>query len=47
VAEIEEKIMGGQLLKRKFYPKDIIPLVDLLIQTEVITGEIYNCTLGK
>ena len=47
VVEIEEKIMEGQLLKRKLYPKDIFPLVDLLIQTEVITGKIFDCTLGK
>jgi len=47
VAEIEEKIMEGQLLKRKLYPKYIFPLVDLLIQTEVITGKIFDCTLGK
>ncbi|KYC46808.1 MAG: 3-ketoacyl-(acyl-carrier-protein) reductase [Candidatus Methanofastidiosum methylothiophilum] len=45
--EIEEKIMAGQLLKRKLYPQDIFPLVDLLINTEVITGKIYECTLGK
>jgi NAD(P)-dependent dehydrogenase (short-subunit alcohol dehydrogenase family) len=47
VAEIEEKIMEGQLLKRKLYPQDIFPLVDLLIQTEVITGKVYDFTLGK
>ncbi|HNZ87478.1 MAG TPA: SDR family oxidoreductase [Methanofastidiosum sp.] len=47
VEELEEKNMAGQLLKRKLYPNDIFPLVDLLINTEVITGEIYNCTLGK
>ncbi len=47
VEELEEKIMEGQLLKRKLYPQDIFPLVDLLINTEVITGKIYDCTLGK
>lgn len=45
--EIEEKMMDGQLLKKKLYPKDLFPLVDLLINTEVITGKIYDCTLGK
>lgn len=47
VLEIEKKIIEGQLLKKKLYPKDIIPLIDLLINTEIITGEIYKCTLGK
>ena len=47
ISEIEETIMKGQLLKRKLYPEDIFPLVNLLIQTEVITGKVYDCTLGK
>ncbi len=47
VEEIEEHIMKGQLLKRKLYPEDLFPLVDLLINTEVITGKTYDCTLGK
>jgi NAD(P)-dependent dehydrogenase (short-subunit alcohol dehydrogenase family) len=47
IEKIEEKMMEGQLLKRKLYPKDLFPLVDLLINTEVITGKIYECTLGK
>ncbi len=47
VGELEEKMMTGQLLKKKLYPKDLFPLVNLLINTEVITGEIYNCTLGR
>ncbi|NYT13002.1 MAG: SDR family oxidoreductase [Candidatus Methanofastidiosa archaeon] len=47
IEKIEEKMMEGQLLKRKLYPKDLFPLVDLLVNTEVITGKIYECTLGK
>lgn len=47
ISEIEETMMSGQLLKRKLYPEDIFPLVKLLIQTEVITGKVYDCTLGK
>ncbi len=45
--QIEKKMMNGQLLKKKLYPEDLFPLIDLLIQTEVITGQIYDCTLGK
>ncbi|KYC46614.1 MAG: 3-hydroxybutyrate dehydrogenase [Candidatus Methanofastidiosum methylothiophilum] len=47
IEQIEEKMMEGQLLKRKLYPKDLFPLVELLVQTEVITGKVYDCTLGK
>ncbi|KYC50790.1 MAG: 3-hydroxybutyrate dehydrogenase [Candidatus Methanofastidiosum methylothiophilum] len=47
IGDIEKKKIEGQLLKRKLYPKDLFPLVDLLINTEVITGQIYDCTLGK
>ncbi|MCC7572247.1 MAG: SDR family oxidoreductase [Candidatus Methanofastidiosum sp.] len=47
IEKIEERMIEGQLLKRKLYPKDLFPLVDLLINTEVITGKIYECTLGK
>jgi NAD(P)-dependent dehydrogenase (short-subunit alcohol dehydrogenase family) len=47
IEKIEEKMMEGQLLKRKLYPKDLFPLVDLLVNTDVITGKIYECTLGK
>lgn len=47
VQEVEEEVMKGHLLKRKLYPEDLFPLVDLLINTDVITGKIYECTLGK
>ncbi|NYT03631.1 MAG: SDR family oxidoreductase [Candidatus Methanofastidiosa archaeon] len=47
IEKIEEKMMEGQVLKRKLYPKDLFPLVDLLVTTEVITGKVYECTLGK
>lgn len=36
----------SQQLQKPLYPQDLIPLLELLISTEIITGQIYNCTLG-
>lgn len=45
--EIQEQMIESQLLKKSLYPKDLLPLLELLISTDVITGQIYNCTLGE
>ncbi len=45
--EILNKIYSNQLLKKQLYPNDLIPIVELLAETKIITGQIYNCTLGE
>jgi 3-oxoacyl-[acyl-carrier protein] reductase len=45
--DLEAKIINSQLLKRKLFSEDLIPVVELLMKTEVITGQIYNVTLGE
>ena len=47
VGELINQKMNSQLLKKPIYPKDLIPLLDLLITTEAITGQVFNCTMGK
>jgi NAD(P)-dependent dehydrogenase (short-subunit alcohol dehydrogenase family) len=45
--EIIKHIRQSQLIKKSMYPQDLIPLLELLINTKVITGQIYNSTLGE
>jgi NAD(P)-dependent dehydrogenase (short-subunit alcohol dehydrogenase family) len=44
---IIERIFVGQLLKKPMYSKDLIEVTQLLATTDVITGQIYNCSLGE
>ncbi len=39
--------MRLQQIDRKLFSEDLLPLVDLLSTTKVITGQNYNCTLGE
>jgi len=45
--EIIDNITKSQLITRTLRSEDLIPLLELLISTEVITGQIFNCTLGE
>ncbi len=45
--EIVEKILAQQLIKKPLYSKDLIEVTELLATTDVITGQIYNCSLGE
>ena len=45
--EIQEQYLKSQLIKKPLYSEDLIPTLELLISTEIITGQIYNCTLGE
>ncbi|MFO8020222.1 MAG: SDR family oxidoreductase [Promethearchaeia archaeon] len=45
--DLIRNIQDSQLLKKSMYPQDLIPTLELLINTKVITGQIYNCTLGE
>ncbi|MBD3351744.1 MAG: SDR family oxidoreductase [Candidatus Lokiarchaeota archaeon] len=45
--EILDHILESQLLKKPMLPEDLIPVIILLSKTKVITGQIYNCTLGE
>lgn len=44
---ILDKILKHQLLKKHLNSEDLIPVLELLMKTEIITGQIYNCTLGE
>jgi NAD(P)-dependent dehydrogenase (short-subunit alcohol dehydrogenase family) len=46
-SEIIKKILSSQTLKKELYPEDMIPVVDLLSTTEVITGQVYNVSMGE
>ncbi len=39
--------MKLQQIDRKLFSEDLLPLVELLSTTKVITGQNYNCTLGE
>jgi NAD(P)-dependent dehydrogenase (short-subunit alcohol dehydrogenase family) len=45
--DLEAKMVDAQLLKKKLFSEDLIPVVELLMKTEIITGQIYNVTLGE
>lgn len=45
--EIVKNITSTQILKRPLYSEDLIPVVELLSETDVITGQIYNVSLGE
>ncbi|MHA1266376.1 MAG: SDR family oxidoreductase [Candidatus Helarchaeota archaeon] len=44
---IVTEIISSQLLKKQLDSEDLIPLTELLATTDVITGQIYNCTMGE
>ncbi|MBN2157603.1 MAG: SDR family oxidoreductase [Candidatus Lokiarchaeota archaeon] len=45
--EIIRSKLKLQKIQRKMYPEDLLPLVELLSTTKVITGQNYNCTVGE
>jgi 3-hydroxybutyrate dehydrogenase len=45
--EIVQRIVSHQLLKKPLIPQDLMPLVEFLITTDIITGQIYDATLGE
>jgi NAD(P)-dependent dehydrogenase (short-subunit alcohol dehydrogenase family) len=45
--EVTQSKMKLQQINRKIYPQDLLPLVELLSTTKVITGQIYDCTVGE
>lgn len=45
--ELLKKITRSQLINKQLYPEDLIPTLELLMKTKVITGQIYNCSLGE
>ncbi len=45
--EIIKNIVNSQLIKKVLRSEDLIPVLDLLMTTDVITGQIINCTLGE
>ncbi|NIQ04467.1 MAG: SDR family oxidoreductase [Candidatus Korarchaeota archaeon] len=45
--EIQEHVIESQLLKKPLYPQDLLSLLELLLSTDIITGQIYHCTLGE
>ncbi|MHA1358996.1 MAG: SDR family NAD(P)-dependent oxidoreductase, partial [Candidatus Helarchaeota archaeon] len=45
--EIISQIFSRQLLKKAMVSQDLIEVTELLATTDVITGQIYNCSLGE
>jgi gluconate 5-dehydrogenase len=45
--ELVDKILRDQLLSKPLYPQDLVPLVEYLITTDIVTGQIYDATLGE
>ncbi|MBD3187485.1 SDR family NAD(P)-dependent oxidoreductase [Candidatus Bathyarchaeota archaeon] len=45
--EVVERITSSQLLRKELQPEDLLEVTWLLATTRVITGQIYNCTLGE
>ena len=45
--EVVKSKMKLQQIDRKLYSEDLLPLVELLSTTKVITGQNYNCTIGE
>ncbi|MFX1294976.1 MAG: SDR family oxidoreductase [Promethearchaeota archaeon] len=45
--KIVRGIISRQLLQKPMYSKDLIEVTELLATTEVITGQIYNCSMGE
>lgn len=39
--------MKLQQIERRLFSEDLLPLVELLSTTKVITGQNYNCTIGE
>lgn len=46
VAIVNSK-MKLQQINRRLFSEDLLPLVELLSTTKVITGQNYNCTIGE
>lgn len=45
--EIVKEITSHQALPKSLYPKDLIEITELLVTTQCITGQIYNCCMGE
>lgn len=45
--DVEKKIFASQVIKKPQYSIDLIPVIELLSNTRVITGQIYNVTMGE
>lgn len=42
-----EHILSTQILKRPLFPNDLIPMVKLLASTEIVTGQVFDASLGE
>ncbi len=47
IQQLEEEIFDTQLLRKKMLPEMLVDVVILLATTEVITGQIYNVSMGQ
>jgi 3-hydroxybutyrate dehydrogenase len=45
--EIVQSKIRKQLIKKPMHPEDLIPVIELLCETNAITGQIYDCTMGE
>jgi len=46
-ANLVEKILKDQIIAKPLYPQDLVPIVELLITTDIVTGQIYDATVGE
>lgn len=45
--EVLDYIYGSQLIKKSLFPFHLIPLLEVLITTDCITGQVMNCAMGE
>lgn len=45
--QIIDHLIVSQLIKKPMKSEDLIPALELLISTKVMTGQVVNCTLGE
>jgi len=46
-SDLIAELVSPQLIKTQLKGEDLLPLLDLLITTKIITGQIYDCSLGE
>lgn len=46
-ADLIAHAISGQILKQTLHPEDLLPVTRLLAETNVITGQIYDVSLGE
>jgi len=45
--EVVDKILDSQLIKKESFPFLLVPLLEVLMTTVSITGQVMNCSMGE